>query len=260
MSSRYQDIKLLSRADVFEGNDTDAKQKYIEEAVEAYPYYDAISVIDLNGTIIACTREELVGESRANEIWFQRAIQGKEGDVTVLDAYRSETAGNKMVIGFNSPIIDDTNKDTIGVLRTRVDMGHIVDRIQALDERTPGGNHAYLLNKKGEILAGPDENEFLTTYRLYEFPVVKDLLAGKTGIAEYENDKGEEVIGAWYVLEGDGSFDGWGWGIIMNEPVAEAFGAAYLIRNVMIALVLVTAITVTLLAVFVSRRFSNYLA
>ena len=65
VSSHYQDIKLLSLADVFEGNDTDKKQEYIEEVIEAYPFFDAISVIDLNGTIIACTRKELVGE-----VWF----------------------------------------------------------------------------------------------------------------------------------------------------------------------------------------------
>ena len=38
VSSHYQDIKLLSHADVFEGNDTDKKQRYIEEDIDAYPF------------------------------------------------------------------------------------------------------------------------------------------------------------------------------------------------------------------------------
>jgi len=257
VSARYQDIKLLSRTDVFEGNDTEAKQKYIEEIVELYPFCDAISVIDLKGRIIACTRKELVGQSRADEVWFQRTIQSKEGGITALDTYRAQTAGDKMVIGFNLSIIDEENQEVVGVLTTRVSMNHIVDRIRALDERIPGDNHAYLLNRRGEILAGPDENEFLNIHRLHEFPVVRDLLAGKTGITEYENDRGEDVISAGYALVGDGSFDGWGWGIIVTEPLSEAFKAAYAIRNIMIVLVLAVTLLITVFAVSISRRFSR---
>ena len=255
VSSRYQDIKLLSQADVFKGNDTNEKQQYIEKALRAYPFYAAISVIDLNGTIIACTRKDLVGQSRAGTAWFQKTIQCRHGEVIPLDAYRAETAGRKMAIGFNTPISDD--RGIIGVLTTRVKMDHIIDRVSTLDERTAGDYHAYLLNKRGEVLAGPDEREFLTIHHLHEFPVVKDLLAGKTGITEYENERGEAVISAQHALKGDGDFDGWRWGIIVTEPVSEAFRGAYIIRNTIIILVLVISLLVTLFAVYISKRFSR---
>jgi len=257
VDSRYQDIKLLSKADVFQGTDTDAMQKYVTAVKEVYPYYVAVSIIDQNGTITACTNEELVGESRSDKEWFQRAIQCKEDDLIVTDPYRAETADWKMLIGFNSPITDESNKEVIGVLTTRVAMDHIVQRIQALDERTLGDNHAYLLSSRGEILAGPDESDFLTTHRLYNYSVVQDLLDGKTGITEYENDRGEKVISGRYALSGEGDFDGWGWGIIVTEPVSEALMAAYVIRNVLVALLLVISVLVTVLAIFVSRRFSR---
>jgi signal transduction histidine kinase len=255
VSSRYQDIKLLSHADVFKGNDADAKQRYIEKAFKAYPFYAAISVIDLKGTIIACTQKDLVGQSRAGTAWFRRTIQCRQGEVIPLDAYRSETAEWKMVIGFNTPISDDGG--IIGVLTTRVKMDHIIDRVRTLDERTAGDCHAYLLNKTGEVLAGPDEREFLTIHHLHKFPVVKDLLAGKTGITEYENERGEAVISARHALKGDGDFDGWRWGIIVTEPVSEAFKGAYIIRNTIIILALVIAVLVTLFAVYISKRFSR---
>jgi len=258
-SSRYQDIKLLSHADVFKGNDTAAKQRYIEKALQAYPFYAAISVIDLNGTVIACTRKDLVGQSRASTAWFQKTIQCRQGEVIPLDAYRAETAGWKIVIGFNTPIADDKG-DVIGVLTTRVKMDHIVDRVRRLDERTAGDYHAYLINKRGKILAGPDEREFLTTHPLHGYSVVRDLLAGKTGITEYKNERGEAVISARHALEGDGDFDGWQWGIIVTEPVSEAYKGAYIIRNTIIILVLVIALLVILFAVFISKRFSRPIA
>ncbi|MBE9574228.1 MAG: HAMP domain-containing protein [Proteobacteria bacterium] len=255
VSSRYQDIKLLSHADVFKGNDRAAKQQYVEKAFKAYPFYAAISVIDLKGAIIACTQKDLVGQSRVGAAWFQKSIQCRQGEVIPLDAHRAETAGWKMVIGFNTPMSDDG--DVIGVLATRVKMDHIIDRVLRLDERTAGDYHAYLLNNRGEVLAGPDEKEFLSLHRLHKFSVVKDLLAGKTGITEYENERGEAVISARHALKGDGDFDGWSWGIIVTEPVSEAFKGAYIIRNTIIILVLVIALLVTLFAVFISRRFSR---
>jgi len=257
VNSRYQDIKILSHVAVFDGNDTDTKQKYMEEVIEAYPFYEAISVIDSNGTIIACTQKQLVGESRSDRTWFQSTIQCKPGDIIPLDVYRAETAGWKMVIGFNTPLADESNKEVIGVLTTRVSIDHIIERVQALDGRTRGNSEVYVLNKRGEILAGPDEKEFLTTHRLHKFQVVKDLLAGKTGITQYENDRGKDVISAGYALRGDGDFDGWGWGIIVTEPVSEAFKAANVIRDTMIILVLVIASLVTMFAVFISKRFSR---
>ena len=257
VSSRYQDIKLFSLAGVFKGDDTDAKQRFIEEALHTYPFYTAISVLDLDGTIVACTRKELIGQSRAGNPWFQKAIQSKRGEVISVDAYRSEAAEWELVIGFNTPITGENQEDVIGVLTTRVGMDHIVDRVRALDERTLGDNHAYLLNRRGEIIAGPNEKDFLTVHRLVEFPVIRELLAGKTGISEYENDRGEKVISARYALEGDGDFDGWGWGIVVTEPISEAYKGAYIIRNSTVIMGLAIGLLVTVFAVFISRRFSR---
>jgi len=257
VNSRYHDIKLLSQSDVFRSTDTQQKQKYIVEAFKSYPFYDVITVIDKNGKIIACTRKEYIGQSRADRTWFKKTVQCRQGDVIPLDAYRAETAEWKMVIGFNTPITDENNTEIIGVLATRVGMDHIIERVKALDERIVGDKNAYLLNKRGEILAGPNEKKFLKTHHLHKFPVVRDLLAGKTGITEYKNDQGEDVISARYSLEGDGAFNGWGWGIIMSERVSEAFKAAYIIRNTMITLALGIAFLVTMLAIAISKKFSR---
>ncbi len=257
VSSRYQDIKILSQSEVLKGKNREAMQAYIDEVGAAYPYYRAISVLDPDGTIIACTRRELIGKSRADTSWFQRTRQSVYGEVVPMDAYRAETARWEMVIGFNTPITDKDRKEVVGILSTRVNMDHIIERVRVLDERSVGDNHAYLLNRRGEIIAGPDEREFLTAHRLHEFPVVRDLLAGKTGISEYTNDRGEDVISAGYALLGDDGFDGWGWGIIVTQPISEAFKAAYEIRSTMILLVVIIAILVAIFALFISKRFSR---
>jgi signal transduction histidine kinase len=257
VSSRYQDIRILSQNEVLRGKNRQAMQTYIDEVYAAYPFYKGIAVLDPHGIIIACTLPELVGESRSGTDWFQTTKQGAHGDVVAVDAYRAETAGWDMVIGFNTPITDKDRKEVLGVLATRVNMDHIIERVRALDERSAGNDHAYLLNRRGEIIAGPDEKAFLTTHRLHEFPVIKDLLEGKTGIWRYTNDSGEDVISAGYALKGDGGFDGWGWGIMVTQAFSEAFRAAYVIRNALVLLALGIALFVSLLAVVISRKLSR---
>ncbi|MCD4796511.1 MAG: HAMP domain-containing protein, partial [Candidatus Cloacimonetes bacterium] len=257
VNSNYQNINILSQADVFESNNNQAKQNYIEEVIGSFPDYLAITVIDLDGKIIACTRKDLIGNSRAERDWFRKTLRCKQGEVVPLDVYNAETAGWKMVLGYNTPITDETNKKVVGVLTTRVRMDHIIERVQVLDKRTLGNNHAYLLNRKGEILAGPDEKDFLTKYRLYDYPVVQKLLSGNTGIFQYINDRNEEVISAYYNLKGEGNFDGWGWGLIATESISLAFKSAFIIRNVTFYLLLIFSFIVIILAFVFSKTLSN---
>jgi len=257
INSRYQDIKLFSLAEVFKGGDNNAKQQFIEEAVRIYPYYNAISVLNPDGTIVACTRKELIGKSRADKSWFQKAIKSKWGEVISLDAYRSEAAKGKVVIGFNTPISGGEKDDIVGVLTTRVSMDHILARVKVLDERAVGDNHAYLLNRKGEIIAGPDENEFFTLHRLAEYPVIRELLAGRTGISEYKNDRGQKVISAYFSLKRDSDFDYWGWGVFVSEPVSEAYKGAYIIRKNTLFTGLIIGLLASVLALIISRRFAR---
>jgi signal transduction histidine kinase len=257
VSSRYHDIRILSKADVLKGADNRAKQAYIDEAQMANPFYKVIAVLDPNGTITASTAREFVGESRAGTNWFQTAKKAAYGEVVSMDAYRAEMSGWGVVIGFNTPILDRDKKKLLGVLSTRVSMAHIIERIRVLDQRAVGENHAYLLNRRGEIIGGPNEKEFLGPHRLRNYTVIKNLLAGGTGISKYTNDRGENVISAYYALKGEGDFDGWGWGIIVTEPCSEAFKGAYHIRRALLLLAFGMALFVLLFAVAVSKRFSK---
>ena len=258
VSGHYREIRLLSLATVFEGSDTAVMQKYITEMVMAASCYEAITAIDPKGRIIACTREELIGRSRADREWFKATLQSRPGEVIPLDAYRAETAGWEIVIGFNAPIIADSSGEVLGVLTTRISMKHILDRVRMLDERRNiKNNHAYLLNSRGEILAGPDEQDFLKPYRLHDFPEIRELQAGRSGVSQYKNDRGEEVVGARYALTGDGDFNGWGWGIIVNQPVSEAFRAAYTIRDVIVAMMIIMAFLITVSSMIIAKRISR---
>ena len=64
-------------------------------------------------------------------------------------------------------------------------------------------------------------------------------------------------MGARYVLRGDRDFDGWGWGIIVNEPVSKTFKAAYIIRNIIITTIMVMASLIAVFCIFIARRMAR---
>ncbi|MCK4542238.1 MAG: PAS domain S-box protein [Spirochaetales bacterium] len=257
MSTQYDVTRLVSHSDILIDGNREAMQKYIESVKESYPGFAAVSVIDPDGIIIACTQAELIGESRADRGWYQETVKSKGAGIIPLDAYRAETAGWDMVIGLNTPIIDEISKELIGVLTTRVRMDFIMERIKTIDTGTGYSNHTFLLNGKGETIAGPDKSEFLELNHFLALPAITDLLSGKTEIADNIECFGKKLVSVSFSLRGSGAFDGWGWKIIVIEDVDSAYETAYIIRKQTIILMLVIAFLVSAFAVLLSGRFSR---
>ncbi|MCD4774046.1 MAG: HAMP domain-containing protein [Bacteroidales bacterium] len=262
MDTQYSNILAISQADIFQTlaksnpNCSDI-QKYICNVKEVFPVLDAITVIDVNGEIVACSRESLIGDSRFERKWFKETLKLNKGEINTLDAYKAETAEGKIVTGFNTVIYDSKSRKVIGVLTTKTSMEHIIERVQNLDKRTGGQNHAYLLNNKAQIIAGPNRNDFLSTYRLSEYDVVKNLMEGKTGLIEYSNDRDEKILSSYHSIDGEGFYDGWGWGIIVNQSIKEAYKAASDIRDVIIILIIVITVLIIFISIFISKSFTN---
>jgi PAS domain S-box-containing protein len=259
VSTQFEITELLSQNDIIMGSDREAIQKYIESVMESYPGFAEVSVINPDGEIIACTQDELIGESRADRGWFQETVKAIGSRIIPLDVFRAESMGWDMVIGFNAPIMDEINKYIIGVLTTRVKMDHIMERIKTIDARTGYSDHTFLLNGKGETIAGPDESEFLELNHLLTLPAITDLLSGKTEIVDNIECCGKKLVSVCYSLKGSSAIDGWGWKIIVSEDANIAYETAFIARKQMIILTLGIVFLLSLFAILISRRFSRSL-
>ena len=258
MGEHYRSIRVFSHADIFKQGDRGAMQNSIAKIVkEGQPCYQMITVIDPKGTIIACTREELIGQSRADREWFQATLQSGPGEVVVMDAYQTETTGTDISIGFNTPIVAPNSGEVLGVLAARSSIEHIAKLMRMLGERSINSKHAYLLNSKGEILAGPNNQDLFKPYRLCDSSEIHELPTGRSGVSLYINDRGEEFISARYTLIGDDNFNGWGWEIIVNQPISEAYETAYTIRNVIVLTMIIIASLIIVFSMIIAKRMSR---
>lgn len=160
VNMNYQNVRLLATAEVLKSGTQKAQQRYLEQAKDAYPYYQAISLIDPEGKVIAASEKELLGKSMAAEEWFRQAIESPAGRVVGRDAYLGETDG-KPAIGFNRVIRDESGKEIIGVVSAGVRIKHIINRVHTFEVRMGSDDHIYLLNRWGQVLVGPDQEEIL---------------------------------------------------------------------------------------------------
>lgn len=260
VDSRYQDLKGLSQADVFESGDLKKIQQFIREIIQSSSHYEAIFFLDGEGSIVACSNEAIIGDSRADRAWLKKTISGKQGDLVAIDVYSAESSEYDYVIGLNAPVTDDTNENTIGVLCVRINLYHILSRIRILDKRTVGGNHAYLLNRDAKIIAGPSREETLKSIFSLNSIDFRKTFIKKTGNFNFVDNHGEVLLAANYALRGAGDFAGWGWQILTVLPEEAVFSAAYRIRNYgIIAIVMIFFITI-LFSLYFSRRILNPLA
>ncbi|GAI77476.1 unnamed protein product, partial [marine sediment metagenome] len=147
MNNRYQDIRLLSLLPIFITDNYQEIQSFIDTAIESYPFYEAITFIDKNGRIAVSTTKKSIGASRLDRSWFQQAINANQGEIIPLEVYRAETAGWILVIGFNSPVLNNAG-EAVGVLSTRVNLDYITDGLTTVSAQTGSKKETFLIGRE----------------------------------------------------------------------------------------------------------------
>jgi signal transduction histidine kinase len=252
MNNRYQDIRLLSLLPVLVTGNYQEIQSFIDTIIESHPFYEAITFIDNKGRIAACTNKKLIGASRLDRSWFQQAINANPGEIIPLEVYRAETAEWKLVIGFNSPVLNNAG-EAVGVLSTRINLDYITDRLATISEPTGSMEETFLIGREKQILAGPDEKDILKPYPVASYSAIEQLLAEKSGIVKYVNDRGEPVITAYHAVHKEGHFDGWGWGLIITVLQKDVFSSIYYNTRLSILLFVTIALATLLAARFTAN-------
>jgi methyl-accepting chemotaxis protein PixJ len=112
----FTDAKLSAAAS------TEAKGNLLEKYVQIYLVYDSIAIFDLNGSVIAQSKGESLG-NHANRKYFQEAVKANK---TVISSPEISKDSKKPVVYFAAPVKDSATGKTIGIMRTRAP----IDRLE----------------------------------------------------------------------------------------------------------------------------------
>jgi PAS domain S-box-containing protein len=245
--------------------------QYLELVVAEYGYKGAF-VINDKGLVTVSIVEDDVGSDLSKMDYFKQAMQGKTftssiipSKIPLINEFEEEEVGlPTMVVA--TPLKD---KDGVinGVVSLRIHVATLSNLL--LSAKFGQTGETYLVNEEGYMLTAsrftkhlkkigairkrsalelklidPETNEI--TYG------VKQCIAGKDGsdAKGYNDYGGIPVLGVWRWLPE------YNWGVITEIDRTEAYGAAYNLKNIVMALLLAIAFPLLLIAYYVGKRLS----
>jgi PAS domain S-box-containing protein len=246
--------------------------QYLEKIVAEYGYKSAFVSND-KGLVTVATSEEGAGRDISDTDFFKNAIQGKTvatsvipSKVPLINEFEEKEVGLPTM--FISTPLKGKDDAIVGVVTLRVHVGILSNLMQSYKFGDTG--ETYLVNKEGYMLTESRFTKHLKkigrvkTRSALEVQLldpesgkltagVRRCIAGEDGFDAkgYNDYGGVTVLGVWQWLPE------YNWGVITEIDKNEAYGAAYNLKNIVIALLLAIAFPILLVAYLVGGRFSR---
>lgn len=245
LEEQIDEVRILIRNDVFEGDDVQGMNHYLGEVLDADRHFEELFVVNSRGTIIASTRSEDIGrrlsqhrnaasETRA---LHRAAMRSREGEVFYRDAFASTNASGseaRTYLEWYAAFTDATNTTVLGVLVVVVRFDYVYDVLRELDEATVGDKAAYLVNSRGEVIFSLDDRAVLfeTMPDIQRQPSLREALESeRSGSIVYRDLQGDEVMAGFADLTEHGTYQGGDWSIISVAAVDDALRPAITLRD-----------------------------
>ncbi len=190
------------------------KERIIKNYVINFEEFEQIYITDKEGREVVTTRLGMEPEDRSGEPAFKTAISG--------ETYRSEVfISDNLVPSMTIAVPLKRLNQIDGVIAAEinlVNMWNLVDSIKIGKE-----GYAFVVSHSGLLIAhgeGDAKALVLQEKNLSDEEIVQDVLKGRSLTRIYPGRKGERMLGVTAPI------DSLGWGVIIEQPIREAFRAA----------------------------------
>ncbi|MDX1607868.1 MAG: ATP-binding protein [Candidatus Spechtbacterales bacterium] len=224
---------------VSEGKWEDAVQT-MKDIPQDFPYIERVFLANKEGILTADTphRPGVVGVDFSYRDWYRGVSENWQPYISHV--YTREAQPQLNVVAVTIPV-KAAEGEPLGILVLQIRLEAVADWARGID--TGGEGFIYFIDQDGSIVAHPH-------YRLQEgiidyssLSIVQDLIAGKSGTAEFYNFiEGEEQLAAYYPLVE------YGWGVIAAQDTITAFAA----RNSQLSFFVAVGILATLIGIILT--------
>ncbi len=237
-------IQVFARMLNLETLDRDGLERRMSAFIEQGHEYDEITVAALNGNEISkisryYTYRDFELGSLAHRDGFQAALNREKhiGSVVLSEFSRFPQ------IHITVPVVNLKDRIT-GVLDVGV---NVAKMWSLLSKHRIGENRlAYVVDAGGHLIAHEDLSSVLQGKDLTHIRGVSTFLAGASDASRYEGINDDYVVGASAVIPLTG------WGVLVEEPVHDAYSRLYSLSLVILGLSTITILA----AAFLGFRFS----
>lgn len=186
------------------------QEAVLQAGIAVYPDIYLINTLDTDGFNVA--RSD--GKSLmyyGDRDYFKRAIAGS-------GVYREILLGrtlDKPAIVFSTPIKQTfygEEPEIVGVLALAMTLTEVTEQVQAIQVGKTG--YAFVVDSQGKILAHPHFHDFKALQEFHDYPPVKSLFNGRSGLLIFEDSDQNKWVSYSLLLPN-------GWGAIVQQQKSE---------------------------------------
>jgi len=258
---RKHDVKILSQADVLEGESIEKIIQYLTEVIKETPYLDDIDVINPEGIVIASSGQQNEKGKHVLELYpqlntlFSESQNANQGDLYVSNILELD---NGPGLAFLTPITDDSNSVVIKTLLVEINLDTVKAIVAEFNERVIGNKFVYLVDNDGRVIVTADPSVKL----LELFPdlfVNRDLLhkfseQGEVGSIIYTDSHNEKVMAGFADMAEFGINKAMDWSIISVAPISDIIQPVQKFKDTLLLITLITFTIATLLLYITSHH------
>jgi PAS domain S-box-containing protein len=259
MLERYREIKFAATMPVLtnENVSKDEKRAFLEKIKGNYNHHEWIGYALPDGTVFAGTNRYLEGKNASARPWLPAGLKGPYiGDVhdaLLLAKLLPNNSGEAIYFSDVAFPVKNNDGKVLGVLCTHLMWQWTRDVIRSIQKEN--SVDIFLLSKDGLVLVGPNDSE-----RKHISEISKN--AANTFNHENEMHKiiswegGNRYLSAHAVSKGFEEYKGFGWKVIVRQPVENAFKIAKNNTQQILMASLLAAIIGIVLGVILSNMIS----
>ena len=219
------------------------KQK---EFLAHHSSFEQITLLNMQGSEIAKMAQnciflpsELI--DRSSDVFIQKAL-AEEKATTSLDFHPGSSLP---VINFISPIRDSADH-LVGCVEAKIKFDFFWELISKTSLNK--NQNVFIIDLEKRCLLAKGFSLSLSPKNVDDLPILRALTHGTTGVWQYPGFQDQKVIGASAIIPATG------WGIIVEEPVAIAFGPLFRIVTFSLGLFAITLIAAVVRGLIFSQR------
>lgn len=212
------------------------KDTVIKNLVLKFKEFDKITVTDRGGMEIVTSEMGGTLSNRSEDDVFKALSQNQ---IYFSDVFISDNLIPTMTIAVPSFSLKEFNGAVIGRINL-INIWRLVDSLTIGEQ-----GYALVVEKNGVLIAHGDGNSKAGVIRqenISHLEIVQEVLSGEASIMEYENPKGVMVLGAAAPVKL------LNWGLIIEQPLSEAYAATYKMGKRLVCLGLVILIVMSFIA------------
>jgi len=254
LSARLNDTNAIAlHYSLFNQKTTTSSQNTVlAKYLKIYPYYEHISIINLND--VKTPRAKTPGGA---EPWYMPAVNGQ---VVSSDMVLSPLT-DKPTMSFAAPVKDASGK-VVSILTTNLNIAYlwdIVDQIGVENKNNGLSGYAFMMNRDGLLIAHPDKRKVLFEQALREkkeifAEAMTALKEGRPAHVHYTYE-GVAKMAVISPCNGFGDFKGHGWSLAVTYSRSDMLAPLHQLLRKYIWIFLLTSIV----ALFVSTQLANYI-